>query len=171
MIKQLRQNYSLSRVLVHALYVLCSILAMWHDVFSLLNAYIYCTPWIVLLVTVFCSFIVSLIVPFVTKLLLRLFRFYNVLYSEFSLIVLAFMAINNLLIGLAGIPNFFTPTYYIWQVCLVNFVISAICTLIFYKVTAKLYFNEVTRVHYFKIVSVLFLVLNFFSLLSNVLGG
>ena len=63
--------------------------------------------------------------------------------------------------GLLSLIHLFTPILLGWGTVLFPFLVSVGCTYAFYKVTAKMYFNDVTVVYYFKALAVVFFVASF----------
>ncbi len=97
-----------------------------------------------------------LLIPFLTNLILNMLRLFNIPRAEYILLVFLFFDIGFLACGLLNVVNFFTPILLTWGGILFPFLVFFGCSLGFYKVTSKLYFNDVTRPYYFKNLAIIF---------------
>ncbi len=112
-----------------------------------------------LLVGIILGVIISLIVPFAINAALNFLRLYNIPRAEYVLIAMVFFDIGLFACGLLNLVNLFTPILLAWGGVIFPVVVSFGCMLGFYKVTANLYFNDVTRPYYFKNLAILYIVM------------
>lgn len=175
MFNKLRANYSLSNVLVRMFYVLAVVLSTWQDMLgTLYYAYIGVGQDLIpaldgkmyLTIALMSSTIAGVVLMFVTPLLAGLFlnltKIYTVPRSEFGLLVNLYCAIGFFINGLLNLINLITPIFMVWGAVIFPFIITLGCFVSFYLVTSKMYFNDITKVHYFKcllIVAIIVLVL------------
>lgn len=171
MFNKLRANYNLSNVLVRIFFVLAVVLATWQTSLGTVN-YMYLgvsTDFLAqlngsekLVIALLSSMIMGVILMFLTPLLTGLFlnisKIYSVPRAEYCLLANLFCAIGFFISGILGLINLITPIFMLWGSIIFPFVITLGCFVAFYTVTARLYFNDVTRVHYFKCLLVLALI-------------
>lgn len=161
MFAKLRSNYRLSSALLKTAFVLTFIFAQWQQamssaayVTSMYGLGIVFTPALQILVGVLSSALVAVVAMFLLPLLINWFlnalRNYNVPRGEYVLIVFLYFCVGNLIVGILNLINLITPVFMLWGEALFPFVVFVGCVISFYKVTAKLYFNDVTEMHYFK---------------------
>lgn len=171
MFNKLRANYNLSNVLVRIFFVLAVVLATWQtSLGTLYHMYIGVSAdllaqfngaaklAIALLASLIMGVILMFLTPVLTGLFLNLSKIYSVPRAEYCLLVNLFCAIGFFISGLLGLINLITPVFMVWGGVIFPFVITLGCFIAFYLVTAKLYFNDVTRVHYFKCLLVVALI-------------
>ena len=166
---KLKANYNLSNVLVRVFYVLAVVLATWQSMLGTVY-YAYFGPTQELLVQFNASFklvialmsstvagvVLMFITPYIAQLFLNVTKIYSVPRAEFCLLVNLYCAVAFLLIGILNFINLITPLFIVWGGVLFPVLITIGCFASFYAVTAKMYFNDVTRVHYFKCLLVVF---------------
>ncbi len=162
MITKLRNNFKISNVLSKVLFVLTFAFANWQQASAILA--LLSGQNNTLLAIVFCwavAIAMVLIVPFVVEFLLKTLKLYNLPTAEYTFLATCACSFGFLLCGLLNLVHLFTPIFLAWGSVLFPFISTLLATLLFYKVTAKLYFNDVTVVHYFRSVGILFVVLVF----------
>ena len=159
MFSKLRANYNLSNILVKVFFVLAVVLSTWQ---TMLGTYVGVLQQYVaqfsgayklvfaLLASAIAGVMLMFLVPFLTGAFLNLSKIYNVPRAEYCLIVNLYCAIGFFINGLLNLINLITPIFMVWGRVIFPFIITLGCFISFYFVTAKLYFNDVTKVHYFK---------------------
>ncbi len=160
MIEKLRSNFKLTNILVRILFVLCFMFANWQSALAatilvLGSANLYLALAVVLLLGTGIMFLV----PVLVNLALNIARIYTVPRAEYCLLAEAFFTLGYFICGLLNLVNLFTPLALIWGGVLFPFISSLIAALLFYRLTAKLYFNDVTVLNYFKSFAIVYLVL------------
>lgn len=164
MIDKLRKNYKLSSVLTKVFYVASFVLANWFRMSSA-TLYVYGKPN--LLLTIFSTLIAALIFVFLLPVLIRWFlrlsRFINVPQNEYPLIALLFFTIYNLVYGGMTFIQLATPLYIVWGNLVAHLLVGTLCFVGFYKVTANLYFNDVTKPYYFKTIAIAYFIVMLFG--------
>ena len=166
LLNKLKTNYQLSNVLVRILFVLGFIFCNWQDLILVVNLVGMsmgmpsgATIPLMLLSGTFTALLLTFVVPFAVNTTLNFMRLQNVPRYEFALIALLFFDIGFFACGLLNLVNLFTPVIMTWGSVLFPVVISAGCTIGFYAVTSKLYFNDTTRPDYFKHLAIAYLVI------------
>lgn len=175
MFSKLRANYNLSNVLVRIFFVLAVILSTWQSMLGTLNyAFFGNTQEIItqlngsaklmiaLMSAAIAGVVLMFVTPFLAGLFLNLTKIYTVPRAEYCLLVNLYCAVGFFLNGLLNLINLITPVFMVWGGVLFPFIITLGCFASFYLVTSKMYFNDVTKVHYFKcllIVAIVVLVL------------
>lgn len=175
MFNKLRENYNLSNILVRIFFVLSVFFATWQtslgvvyyalggqlaSVMVNLNGAAKLT--IALFTSLILGVILMLITPLLTNLFLNLSKIYSVPRAEYCLLVNLYCSIGFFIVGLLNLINLITPLFMVWGSVIFPFVVTLGCFASFYLVTSKMYFNDVTQVHYFKcilIVAIIVLVL------------
>ena len=169
MIAKFRSNFKLANVIVRILFVLTFVFANWQ---SGLMASIFAQNtlgisfgaagvWIGLFSEMLVGVIWMFILPFLVNLLLNIAKIYTVPRAEYCFLVQAFFALGYFILGCLNLVNLFTPVLLVWGSVLFPFISSLVAIILFYKVTAKLYFNDLTVVPYFRLVAISYLVLLF----------
>lgn len=168
LINKLKTDYRLSNMIVRILFVVGFVFCSWQDLLmsttlvasttSLPSGMIIPT---MLLTGIIMGTIFTLIIPFVINLLLNFLRIYNVPRHEYVLIALVFFDIGFFACGILNLVNLITPLFVVWGSILFPLIVSLGCMIGFYKVTANMYFNDVTRQRYFKNLAVIYIVLVF----------
>lgn len=172
MINKLRSNYKLSNVLVRIFFVLTYMFYSWYNN---LNGAFFALQYLnsmgnyalgqqsMLYLALGTSFIGGVIlvflVPIVVNWYLNFSRFYNIPRAEYCLIALLFCTFYFTVCGALNLTHLFTPLLLTWGTVIFPVVVSLGCIIGFYRVTVKLYFNDVTEVYYFRSVAVLYLVI------------
>ena len=165
LIEKLKTNFQLSNMIVRILFVVSFVFCNWQDllissqlVLETVNISQNATIPLLILGGIISAVFVLLVVPYLINMALNFLRLYNVPRSEYVLIALAFMAIGNIGCGILNLVNLFTPILIAWGAVLFPVIVSCVCMIAFYKVTAKLYFNDVTRANYFRNLAIVYLV-------------
>lgn len=167
MFNKLKNNYRLSNVLVRILFVLTFVFAKWQTGMaaatlteSYLGTNLGSTKLFVALATVaVLGTIWMFLIPPIVNFALNFVKIYSVPRSEYCLLAHAFFAVGYFICGALNLVNLFTPMFAVWGRILFPFVSSLIAALLFYKVTAKLYFNSATSAYYFKVCAIAYLVI------------
>ncbi|MCM1043239.1 MAG: hypothetical protein NC350_03395 [Corallococcus sp.] len=94
--------------------------------------------------------ILVFLIPVLINLFLNLARIYSVPRAEYILLGIAFYSMALLISGLLNLIALITPLVAVWGNVLFPFVGKVVGLISFYAVTAKLYFNDVNRIYYFK---------------------
>lgn len=167
MFNKLRANYNLVNVLVRIFYVLAVMLATWQDMLGALyygSAIIgvYDTQQVLAALNGSAKIIIALtssaimgialmfLTPFLAGLFLNVSKIYSVPRAEYCLLVNLYCSIGFFACGLLNLINLITPVFMAWGGVIFPFIVTLACFISFYLVTSKLYFNDVTKVHYFK---------------------
>ena len=171
MFNKLRANYNLSNVLVRIFFVLAVVLSTWQvSLGTMYHSYFGAVGDVVnqlsgankLVIALISSTIMGVVLMFVTPLIAGLFlnvaRIYSVPRAEYCLLVNLYCAAAFFINGLLNLINLITPIFIVWGSVLFPIIITVGCFVSFYAVTAKMYFNDVTRVHYFKCLLVVFVI-------------
>lgn len=177
MFNKLKANFNLSNLLVRIFYVLAVVLASWQGMLGTLYHAFANMPAFAqtmaqlsgnakLTVALFSSALEGVVLMFVTPFLAGLFlniaKIYTVPRAEFGLIVNLYCAIGFFVTGLLNLINLITPLFLVWGGVIFPFIVTLGCFVSFYLVTSKMYFNDVTKVYYFKcilVVAIIVLVL------------
>lgn len=172
MFNKLKSNYNLANVIVRILYVLAVVLSLWQSMlgtvyYAFSNGLTYglngaAKLVVALLSSAIIGVVLMLITPLLTNLFLNVSKIYSVPRAEYCLVVNLYCAIGFFINGLLNLINLITPIFMVWGSVLFPFVVTLGCFVSFYFVTSKMYFNDVTQVHYFKcllIVALIVLVL------------
>ena len=170
MIAKLRSNFRLTSILVRILFLLTYIFASWQS--GLMSAVIAESMlgvslgtskiWYALITELLVGVIWMFLLPPLTNWILNRAKIYSVPRSEYCLLVQAFFALGYLIFGCLSIVNFFTPVMLVWGAALFPLVSSLVSAILFYKVTAKLYFNDITVVPYFRSFVIVYTILLIF---------
>jgi len=161
MFNKLRENYKLSNVLLRIAFVLSFIFANWQQflgvtsLVSRLTLYGIDIPSTLQLLIAFMSallvgVVLMFLLPVFVNLFLNVIRNYTVPRAEYKLLAYAFFVMGNFALGLLNLINIFTPVFLVWGGILFPFLTFTVCAALFYRVTAKLYFNDVTVGNYFR---------------------
>lgn len=167
MIAKLRSNYKLVNLAVRIMFVLAFVFANWQSgllgtVFaeSMLGvSFGTAKIWIALLSDLIIGVIWMFLLPFLVNVVLNIVKVYSVPRSEYCLLAHAFFVLGYFIRGCLNLVNLFTPVMLVWGTVLFPFISSLVAAILFYKVTAKLYFNDITVVPYFKAFSVVYIVI------------
>lgn len=169
MFGKLRENYNLSNVLLRVAYVLTFMFATWRRFlgtlalidFAALGAQL--TDSLKLATALLSSALLGVILMFLTPVLINVFLNYmrnvNIPRAEYKLIAYAFFVLGFFALGVLDLVNVFTPILLTWSGVLFPFLVYVACAIGFYQVTAKLYFNDVTQIYYFKGLVVAYVIL------------
>lgn len=163
MFNKLRANYNLSSVLVRIAFILSFVFCNWQsflgvaynmNLMALFGGVLNLNGVGVLLLSLFSALLMGvilvLIIPLLTNVFLNLAKIYSVPRAEYKLLLLLFFTIGFFANGLLNLINLATPLFLSWGGVLFPFIVSVCCCVAFYRVTVKLYFNDVTAVNYFK---------------------
>ncbi len=166
LINKLKTDYRLSNMLVRILFVVGFVFSCWQDLLlstTMVASYMGLPSGAViptmLLTGIIMGVVLTLIIPFVINMLLNFLRVYNVPRHEYVLIALMFFDIGFFAVGILNLVNLITPLFIVWGSVLFPLIVSLGCTIGFYKVTANMYFNDVTRQRYFKNLAILYVAL------------
>ena len=160
MIEKLRTNFKLSNILSKVFFVLAYCFANWKSAAATLTAFIGYVEWgQIIFTTAIAAGISALVAHFVPVLFLRVTRLASVTASEYSLLATVFWGAYYLLVGVLNLLNLLSPVIIPWGAVIFPTIASLLCGLGFYAVTSKLYFNDVTRVYYFKVLGFAIVVL------------
>ena len=161
---KLKTNYQLSNLIVRILFVVGFTFCNWQDLLLSVNMVgvgmglsANTTIPMVLLSGVFMGLLLNLVVPFAVNSLLNFMRLYNMPRHEYVLIAMVFFDVGFFACGILNLVNLFTPIFMTWGSILFPLIVSCGCMIGFYKVTSKLYFNEVTRQPYFRTLAIAYL--------------
>ncbi len=159
MITALRKNFNLCNILVRILFVIMFVFSHWQLGLTATLQVLGQPNWIfaVLTLTVMGVALMFLL-PVLVNFLLGIAKIVSVPFSEYYLFAHLFCSLGFLILGLLNLVNFFTPLLAVWGLKLFPFVASLVASILFYATTSKLYFNDVTRPHYFKMCAISFLV-------------
>ena len=166
MINKLRANYNLSKLLIRIAFVLAYVLYSWQDSFGvtslMLGDLAGSTAYnllVALMTSALLGLIIMLIVPIVSNVFLNYSRFYTVPRAEYGLLLMLFVSLYFAVCGVLKLINLITPLFLVWGDVLFPVIVSLGCVIWFYAVTAKLYFNNLTKPYYFRNVAIVYLVL------------
>lgn len=164
LIEKFKTNFQLSNLIVRVLFVVGFIFCNWQDL--LISVHLVAEGMslsegiiipMMLLTGIVLGVIVNLVVPFAINMMLNFLRLYNVPRHEYILIAMVFFDIGFFACGVLNLVNLFTPVLMTWGSVLFPLITSCGCMIGFYRVTSKLYFNEVTRQHYFKYLAIIYI--------------
>lgn len=151
MLDKFRQNYNLSKHVVRILFVSGYMFCTWQKYLASTIALLQTTNLpIALFTSALVAFIMSILIPLLAGFLLNWCKFYNVPSAEYGLVALLFCAIGFWVNGLLNLINLFTPVFLVWGRVLFPFVVSTLCALWFFKVTADMYFHDVNLPYYYR---------------------
>ena len=165
MINKLRANYNLSKVLIRIFFVLAYVLYSWQTSLAVTTLMIeqnisgQFNLWIALMSSMLIGVILVFIVPVVSNFFLNRSRLYTVPRAEYCLLVQLFFAIYFVICGALKLINLITPLLLVWGEILFPVLVSLGCIIWFYRVTAKLYFNDQTKPYYFRSLAITYIIL------------
>ena len=160
MIEKLRRNFNLANVLSRIFFVLAFVFASWQQFLSATILVLGYSSLLLGLATALMMGVgLSFLFPVLIRLVLNWARIYSVPRAEYCLWGIVFSTVGMLLCGLMNLVHLFTPLFILWGSVLFPFVSLTVAMLCFYKVTSSLYFNDVTRVYYFKLCLIVYAVL------------
>ena len=167
MIEKLRSNYKLSSVLIRIALVLSYVLYSWQTSLSVVAlmveqlslASISYSVLLAVMTSAVLGVIIMLITPLISNVFIHYSRFYTVPRAEYSLLVMLYFALFFVVCGVLKLINLVTPLLLVWGGVLFPVIVSLGCIIWFYSVTAKLYFNNQTKVYYFRNLALTYLVL------------
>lgn len=160
MFKKLTSNYNLSNILCRIMFVVTYAFSNWQN--FLLSANLVVTEntfALAILCAVFVGALLMLFLPMVINMTLNMLRLYSIPRAEYTLIVYFFFILGMFFNGVLGLINVFTPILLGWGTIVFPFLVSTLCVFAFYKVTARMYFNDVTVVSYFRTIAVVYLIM------------
>lgn len=159
MIAFFRKNFMLSNIVVRILFVLTYFFSHWQTGLTSTLIVMGETNWpLAILVLVIIGTVLMFLIPVITGVLLGWARIISVPRAEFCFLAYVFCAVGFAILGIFNLVNLFTPLLLSWGEALFPLIAAAVASLLFYRVTSKLYFNDVTRPHYFKMCAVYFAV-------------
>ena len=184
MFSKLRSNYNLSNIIIRVFFVLSVVLATWQDMLGAVNYYtvnslaqlgnmqdimVNLNGSAKLVIALMSSTIVGValmfLTPFLAGVFLNVAKIYSVPRAEFCLLVNLYCSLGFFVIGLINLINLITPVFMVWGSVLFPFLITLAGFISFYLTTVKLYFNDVTKVHYFKCLAFVALVVLFLEVI------
>lgn len=159
MISALRKNFNLANVLARILFVITFVFSHWQDGLTATLLVLNEPNWLLAIaVLALLGVALMFLLPFLVNMLLGWSRIVSVPTAEYNLLAHAVCSLGFLLLGLLNLVNLFTPLALVWGAKLFPLVSTLVAAVLFYAATSKLYFNDVTRVHYFKMYAIFFLV-------------
>ncbi len=160
MIEKLRKNFNLSNVLARIFFVLSFVFANWQNSLTA-TVLVLGVPnlWLAFVVSAVLGVAIMFLLPVLVNLALNIAKIYTVPRAEYCLLAHTFFAIGYVICGLLSLVNLFTPLLIVWGGVLFPFISSLIAAILFFKVTAKLYFNDVTVLNYFKVFAIVYLII------------
>lgn len=159
MISVLRKNFKAANVSVRILFVLTFVFASWRDGLTATLYVLNEANWpLAIAVLTVLGVALMFLLPVIVNVLLGWSRIVSVPQAEYCLLAHAFCSLGFLLSGLLDLINLITPLTLIWGARLFPLISTIVAAVLFYATTSRLYFNDATRVHYFKMYSVFFLV-------------
>ena len=162
MLKKLMSNYNLSNILCKVLFVITFAFSNWQAFMLAANIFGGDNSVVIAIISALLLGVVLVFMfPLIVNFLLNYMRLYSIPRLEYILIVEFFFTIGFFINGLLSLIHLFTPILLGWGTVLFPFLVSVGCTYAFYRVTAKMYFNDVTVVYYFKALAVIFFVASF----------
>ncbi|MCM1289299.1 MAG: hypothetical protein NC132_01415 [Corallococcus sp.] len=159
MIEKLRHNFNLTNVLSRIFFVLSFVFANWQRYLSATVLVLgRSSLWLGLAAAFLVGVIFSFILPLLINLVLNWAKLFSVPRAEYGLFGVLFATLGMFICGLLNLVNLFTPLFAVWGSVIFPFIALTISLLCFYKVTSRLYFNDVTRVYYFKLCLIVYAV-------------
>jgi hypothetical protein len=173
MLEKLKKNFGLSNWLARGAFVLAYAFAMWRVSQSVLAVYgeqLSVTPtiWTALLFSLLSGVISLLITHFFTGLILNLLRFFFLPRQEFTLLVILFFALKNLILGALNCFYFISPIVMAWGKIVFPVVSFLISGILFYATVNKYYLNNKTAPIFYKTLAVFFCVLSVLTVIENI---
>lgn len=154
-----RKNYNLSNIMARVLFVAAYVFSRWQSGLSATLLLLGKTNWLLAIASLLLiGVILMVLLPLVVDVLLGVARIYTVPKAEYNLLALIFCGLGFLLLGLLNLVNLFTPLLLTWGGILFPLVSTLAAAVGFYAVTSKLYFNDLTRAHYFKVLALFTLI-------------
>lgn len=162
MIEKLRKNFNLSNVLARTFFVLAFVFANWQNALTA-TVLVLNSPsiWLAFAVSAVLGIAIMFLLPVLVNFALNLAKIYTVPRAEYCLLAHTFFAIGYIICGLLRLVNLFTPLMIVWGGVLFPFISSLIAAILFFKVTAKLYFNDVTVLNYYKVFVIAYFIIVF----------
>ncbi len=178
MFNKLKANYNLSNILVRIFFVLAVMLSTWQSMLGTVH-FMYlgvsaemlaqlnggAKLAIALTSSAVLGVVLMFVTPFLTGLFLNVAKIYSVPRAEYCLIASLYCATGFFINGLLNLINLITPVFMVWGGVIFPFIITLGCFVSFYAVTSKMYFNDVTKVHYFKCLFIVALVVLFLEVI------
>ena len=160
MFAKLKQNYKLCNILACVAFVLTYAFSAWQRALGVTLIVLGNTNiWFALLSVLIVGVLFLFLVPFLVNTYLNVSRIFSVPRAEYVLLVRAFFALGFLLVGLLNLVNLFTPLFVTWGNIVFPPLVLTVCTVIFFRITSKKYFNDVTKTYYFKSMLIAWLIL------------
>ena len=151
MFSKLRQNFRMANVLCRVLFILTYVFASWQR--FLQASYLVTTEAnlpLSLLAAAIMGVIMQFIVPALVNVFINLSKIHSLPVAEYCVVVFLFLSAGMLLCGAINLFAWFFPVAAVWITSLSPIVVTLGVGFAFFKVTAKLYFNDVTTVTYAK---------------------
>lgn len=170
MFSKLKSNYNLSNILIRVLFVLTYVFMRWQDYLgsayimdlsAITGGYISGTAKLLLALfsAAFMGTVLMFLLPLLVNIILNIARFYSIPRAEYCLLAHLYCTIGFFVCGALNLINIITPVFLVWGSVIFPFIVTVGCFISFYLATAKLYFNDVTTVHYFKHMMIVFIVI------------
>lgn len=160
MFEKLKQNYKLCNILTCIAFVLTYAFSAWQKALGVTLIVLGKTNiWFALLAVLLVGTLFLFLTPFLVNTYLNASRIFSVPRAEYVLLVRAFFALGFFALGLLNLVNLFTPLFLTWGNIIFPPVILTACTALFFKITSKKYFNDVTKTYYFKSMLIAWLIL------------
>ncbi len=167
MLNKLRQNYRLSNMLARVLFIVTMTFSLsWRFCAQIPVLGLYLTDIdssMLVPACIFSAMLVAVIAHFLVPLACNIFLTYSRIHSvpiaEYVVLAFACCSCGFLISGAFNALAYFVPSLSVWISGLVQPIVMLACLILFYFVTERLYFNDVTAATYFKSYAVLTLVI------------
>lgn len=167
MLDKLRKNFGLCSVLTDVAFLVAYSFGNWQTTYQLLQSGVLFTGFnftksnttLFAIPTMLIGGVITLLLlKWLCRILLTSCGFFSVPKREYTLIATLFAGGYHFAMGLVNLIGLFTPLASVWISTIVPFVLTAVALFAFYKVTANLYFNDVTKANYVNRLFVVFAV-------------
>lgn len=152
-----RKNFKISNITAKLLFALMFVLSHWQTGLAA-TLLISATPnWLLAIAALaFLGVCFMLLLPLITGVLLSWARIVSVPRAEFNFFAYCFCTVGFVVLALLNSVNLFTPLALVWGGAIFPLVATLSAAVAFYATTSKLYFNDLTRPHYFKMCAIYF---------------
>lgn len=151
---KLRQNFRLADLLSRILFVLTYAFTCWQRAFAATYLVMQqANIWLAIVSALLLGVILQFLVPVAINLFLNLARIHNVPTAEYCVVAFVHFALGFVLCGVVNLFGWFFPVASVWISTLAPVVVTAAVGMLFFKVTSRLYFNDVTTPSYAKILA------------------
>ena len=147
---KLRQNYRLSKTLASILFIFAYAFSCWQRAYAATYLVLQRADiWLAIASALFLGIILQFLLPVLVNLFLGLARVHSsVPTAEYCVIAYMHFALGFVLCGIADLFGWFFPVASVWISAIVPVVVTLAVGFLFFKVTSKLYFNDVTTPSY-----------------------